>query len=47
MNHIFLYDDEFEYEECNLFPLKIIPLDWIIWYDSYNEKYRDPLYSYR
>ena len=41
-----LYESEFEKEEHNLFPLKNIPLDWIIWYDSYNQKYRDALYSY-
>ena len=41
-----LYESEFEKEEHNLFPSKNIPLDWIIWYDSYNQKYRDALYSY-
>ena len=46
MIHKFLYDEEFEREEFNLFPSKNIPLDWIIWYDGYNKKFRDPLYSY-
>ena len=41
-----LYESEFEKEEHNLFPSKNIPLDWIIWYDSYNHKFRDALYSY-
>ena len=46
VTHQFLYDEEFEREEYNLFPSKNIPLDWIIWYDCYNKKFRDPLYSY-
>ena len=41
-----LYESEFQKEEHNLFPSKNIPLDWIIWYDSYNHKFRDALYSY-
>ena len=41
-----LYESEFEKEEHNLFPSKNIPLDWIIWYDSYNQKFRDALYLY-
>ena len=31
-----LYESIFEKEKHNLFPSKNIPLDWIIWYDSYN-----------
>ena len=41
-----LYESEFEKEEHNFFLSKNIPLDWIIWYDSYNHKFRDALYSY-
>ena len=41
-----LYESEFEKEEHNLFLSKNIPLDWIIWFDSYNHKFRDALYSY-
>ena len=46
MTHQFLYYEAFEREEYNLFPSKNIPLDWIIWYDCYNKKFQDPLYSY-
>ena len=46
MTHDHLYASKFENEELNLFPTRNIPLDWIVWYDTYNHKFRDALYSY-
>ena len=46
LTHHHLYENEIQNEELSLFPSRNIPLDWIIWYNVYNEKLRDALYSY-
>ena len=29
-----------------MFPTRNLPLDWLIWYDNFNEKFRNPDYAY-
>ena len=46
IHHKHLYDLEIEKEKGKYFSTRNSPLDWIVWYDSYNSIPRDPNFLY-
>ena len=41
-----LYDVEYKNQKHNMFPTRNLPLNWLIWYDNFNKKFRNPDYAY-